>query len=521
MNQDSSATVNALVATAYPPTVHPDERHSLKAGSIGLVGILLLAFSSAAPLVGSLGNIPFAIAFGNGSHAPGGFVIVTVVLLLFAVGYVAMAKKLTAAGGFYSFISHGLGRPLGLAAGLSSVVGYLCVEMALLGAIGYYGTQTFQTTFHVHVPWLVTAAVTLTLATVATYFGIELSARVLGVLFLFEIASLFLIDFGILIHGGAHGISAAPLNPIGAFKGAAPGIGIFFAFWSWLGFEVVPNYAEESRNPKRMIPLATYLAVIGLGVIYTLTAWSGVIGFGINESVSQTTTQLGNSYFVLAHQFVGAWAQSSINWLVLTSSFACTLAFHQTVSRYLYAIARERVILPRALGKTHPRFRSPHIGALATAAAATTGMTAFVIFYYSSSSARKFAPTLDAAAYAEVFGWLAIACTFWVMLNQVLCSLAVIRFHRRPENRSDFHWWRTFIAPLAGAVGMGYALYLLWSNLATLGGDIIWVRAIPWVCIAWFVVSLAAAFWLRSRRPDAYTGLGRVMGETEISVEIV
>jgi len=520
VHQDTAASVQAPAMTDEP-TAPGHERHSLKAGSIGLIGILLLAFSSAAPLVGSLGNIPFAIAFGNGSHAPGGFVIVTVVLLFFAVGYVAMAKKLTAAGGFYSFISHGLGRPLGLAAGFSSVLGYLCVEMALLGAAGYYGAQAFQSQFGVHVPWLIPAAVCLALATLATYFGVELSAKVLGVLFLFEITALLVVDIGILVHGGAHGISAEPLNPINAFKGAAPGIGIFFAFWSWLGFEVVPNYAEESRDPRRLVPLGTYLAVLGLGFLYTFTAWSGVLGFGIDNSVGATTKELGSSYLVLAHQFVGAWAQSSINWLVLTSSFACTLAFHQTVSRYMYAIAREGVILPRALGRTHPLHRSPHVGALVTCAAVAVGLGAFTIFYYSSSSARKFAPTFDAAAYSEVFGWLAIACTFWVMLNQVLCSLAVINFHRLPEHRADFNWFRTLVAPAIGAVGMSVALYLLWSNLATLGGDIVWVRAIPWVCIAWFVISLGAAFWLRARRPRAYVGLGRVMVETEPSVEIV
>jgi amino acid transporter len=502
-------------------TASAGSHHRLRPGSIGLIGILLLAFSSAAPLVGSLGNIPFAIAFGNGAHAPGGFILVAAVLLCFSVGYVAMARKLTAAGGFYSFISHGLGRPLGLAAGFSSVLGYLCVEIALYGAIGYYGAQTFSITFGVHVPWLATAGVTLVLITVATYFGIELSARLLGVLFLFEITSLFVVDLGVFVHGGAHGITAAPLSPIGALTGVAPGIGIFFAFWSWLGFEVVPNYAEESRNPKRLVPLATYLAVLGLGLIYTVTSWAGVLGFGMNESVKSATKDLGNSYLLLAHQFVGSWAQSCINWLVLTSSFACALAFHQTVSRYQYAIARERVFLPPALGRTHPRYGSPHIAALVTGALAGLGLIAFTIFYFATPSARAFAPTFTAAAYAEVFGWLAIACTFWVMLNQVLCSIAVIRYHWRPEHRDDFHWWRTLVAPLIGAGGMGFALFLLWSNLSTLGGDIIWVRLIPWVCLGWFALSLIGALWLRSRRPEAYASVGQILATPEVAKETV
>ena len=43
-------------------------------------------------------------------------------------------------------------------------------------------------------------------------------------------------------------------------------IGLFFAFWSWVGVEMAPNYGEESRDPKRIVPRALYISVIGLGI---------------------------------------------------------------------------------------------------------------------------------------------------------------------------------------------------------------------------------------------------------------
>ena len=61
-------------------------------------------------------------------------------------------------------------------------------------------------------------------------------------------------------------MQAAAINPVNAFKGfthaegklaaGAIGIGLFFAFWSWVGFEMAPNYGEESRDPKRIVPLS-------------------------------------------------------------------------------------------------------------------------------------------------------------------------------------------------------------------------------------------------------------------------
>ena len=47
------------------------------------------------------------------------------------------------------------------------------------------------------------------------------------------------------------------------------GAGFFGAFWSWIGFEMAPNYAEESRDPKKIMVPATYISVIGLGILYT------------------------------------------------------------------------------------------------------------------------------------------------------------------------------------------------------------------------------------------------------------
>ena len=86
--------------------------------------MLFLTVTGSAPISAMLFNTPIAVGFGNGIGTPAGFIVATVVLTIFSVGYVAMARKVTAAGGFYSFISHGLGRELGMASGFAMVVAY-------------------------------------------------------------------------------------------------------------------------------------------------------------------------------------------------------------------------------------------------------------------------------------------------------------------------------------------------------------------------------------------------------------
>src|ERR1700674_1561959 len=82
----------------------------LRKHAVGLWGVLFLTVTGAAPISAMLFNTPISVGFGNGIGTPAGFLVATVVLTIFSVGYAAMAQKITAVGGFYSFISHGLGR---------------------------------------------------------------------------------------------------------------------------------------------------------------------------------------------------------------------------------------------------------------------------------------------------------------------------------------------------------------------------------------------------------------------------
>ena len=65
------------------------------------------------------------------------------------------------------------------------------------------------------------------------------------------------------------------------FGGGAAGIALFAAFWSWVGFEMAPNYAEETRDPHTIAKRATYGSVIGLGIFYTIMSYAFVTGWGL------------------------------------------------------------------------------------------------------------------------------------------------------------------------------------------------------------------------------------------------
>src|SRR5829696_461428 len=104
--------------TAAPPagTLVPDPEHALAKDALGLPQVLFCIVTGAAPLAALLFNVPVAVS-GGGYAVPAAFIVATVALTIFSVGYIEMARRVTAVGGFYTFITRGLGSVMGMGAG--------------------------------------------------------------------------------------------------------------------------------------------------------------------------------------------------------------------------------------------------------------------------------------------------------------------------------------------------------------------------------------------------------------------
>src|SRR5256886_12232192 len=288
----------------------------LRKHAVGLAGVLFLTVTGSAPISAMLFNTPLVVGFGNGLGAPAAFLFATVILTIFSVGYVAMSRKVTTAGGFYSYISHGLGRELGLGTGFGAVVAYSVFEASLCGGFAFFlnqklsqiGTATGAGWLNgVQWPWL--ALFMVAVISLVAYFDIRISARILGFFLIGEI--LFLLIFDLFMVGRGLTTSTAftfeALNPVKAFQGfpaagalaaGIPAIGLFFAFWSWVGFEMAPNYGEESKDPKRIVPMAMYISVIGLGLFYTITSWAAISGYASTAAAAVQAQNNAYGFFL-------------------------------------------------------------------------------------------------------------------------------------------------------------------------------------------------------------------------------
>ena len=102
-------------------------------GNLGVASIVFLVVAAAAPLGVIGGVVPLGLAAGNGAGFPATFIISTVILLLFAVGFTAMTPYVDEAGAFFSYVRKSLGLPAGIGIAFVAIVSYVALEAGVYG----------------------------------------------------------------------------------------------------------------------------------------------------------------------------------------------------------------------------------------------------------------------------------------------------------------------------------------------------------------------------------------------------
>src|SRR5215212_1713331 len=220
----TSMTSQDLTGSNEFVEVPVDSGHKLKTGAIGMVAVLFMATANAAPITAMSANTPIAVGYGNGLAAPGGFLFATIVLTLFAVGFVAMARHVTTTGAFYGFISHGLGQVSGMAAGLVATLAYVVFEGSLIGVFSYFTPSTLDSWFGFSPNWFLLAVIGIVLIALFGHYDINIAAAFLGICLVCEVLLLAVMAFTVLFHGGGDdGLMSGAINPVNAFKSLSEG----------------------------------------------------------------------------------------------------------------------------------------------------------------------------------------------------------------------------------------------------------------------------------------------------------
>lgn len=462
-------------------------------GNIGTLSLLFSVMAFNAPLGTVVGFIPIAIGLGNGAGSPLLYLLGGVIMGLFSVGFIKMSGHVPNSGGFYSYISMGLGRVVGLGASFLALAAY---PVQLLGSILFGGVSLqllVENVFHgPHIEWWIYALASVAAVGTLGYFRLELSAKVLTIALAAELFLVLVYDAVVIVSGGASGLDIRPaFDPTQVLSGSF-GIGLLVAVMAMGGFEATVVFREEVRRPERTIPRATYLFIGTISVLFAFTCWVMVQSVGSANAHEYFGADPVGGMMATAETYMGRVSVDVITVLLNTSILAASLSLQNISSRYVYNLGADG-ILPRALASVHRLHGSPHRASITVSVVTIIGVISCVTFQGDPNF-----------LYAQLIGGFGYA--FLVLLLIATAAISVFLMRHHP---GDTTLWHRLIAPVLAFAGLGIVVYFATTNLEILFAGTAVARVFVIAVYALIVVGIITALVLKQKRPEVYARIGR------------
>lgn len=454
---------------------------------------IALAAAAMAPVIAVVLNAP-AAGPSAGAALPLSFLLAFIACLLVGNSVIQFARKLPSAGSFYTFNSYGLGKTAGFFTGWLFWIGYAILAPGLFTAMGAFAHDYVLNVFKIEIYWWIFSLVGMAIVFGLSIRSIKASVQVDLTFLIIEVV-VFLILAVIAIARSGNGNSLTVFTPAASPTGfSGVGLGVVFGILSFIGFDAAATLGEETKNPRRNVPLAVGGALLFVGVFYIIIMYALTAGYGLIHAANYAKfLNDPNPIVTLAHTYT-PWLEQIIDLAAITGLFSCFLAIHNTTIRIIFSMGRDRV-LPGVFGRVHARWFSPY-----TAIFAQTIFTLVVGF----AVGIWLGPGATGA-----YGFTGSIGTVAIVIVYMLCDIALIRyFFSLPER----NWFLHIVVPILGVAALAYPL---WSVAQP--GQQYPYNLVPYIAIGWIVLGAIVYFYFRARSPEKLTKLGAFLAEEPLS----
>jgi amino acid transporter len=468
----------------------------LKGNAVGAIGAAVMSMAFMGPAT----SVAFNTAPGAakiGYALPFGILLALLACLILASTIGAFSSKLPSAGFAYTFNTHAFGKGAGFLSGWLLAFVYASIGPILFTAMGAFGSQFLKDQFGWNVPWWIISGLMMLVIWFIGSRGISRSTKTALIFLTLELGVILALFGTIIGKGGASGNSLGAFNPAHSLTGIGGiGFGMLWGILMFVGFESAGTLGEETRNPRRSVPIALFGAVIMVGLVYVLSGYAAAIGFGSQHAHALASDP--SPWTTLSDTFWG----KDLGWLfvltVLNSQFANALSGSNAAVRIIFALGREG-ILHRRLGTTD-RADNP--------------MTAWVA-YIVMSAVITYGLGL-AMGPLNAYAFLGSILGLGIIVIYILMNIGVTRYFWR-KHRSEFSPIRHGVLPAVGSLLMLLPIY----------GQLVPVpdwpyRLVPYLLVAWVIIGVGYFLVLRRRNPRVIDAMGAVwepdMSTTQTSV---
>ena len=435
----------------------------LKKNQLSYVEAMAISVAIMAPTAAMALNTSLTASIA-GVSVPLIFLVAMVTIGLVAVTFIQFNKQFTNSGSVYYFTGVSLGPKMGFLSGWALLLTYVMFTIASIGEVGAFA-QSFFSLLNIKVDWFPIALISTVLIGVFAFADVKIGTRAL--LILEGISVLFILILVFVIFGKAHFDGSSFVKPFSAGKNNISSIALatVFAFLSFAGFEGASSLGEETKNPKKAIPIAIISAVFLTGFFYILVSYAQTIGFGLdvkgNGHFAKSTAPLAD----LAEMYMSKGFATAIMFGALLSAFSCALASATAGSRMLFSMGRDGFIHHR-IGATHKKYHSPYIALIII----------MVISFITLFPLKGIG--LDGGT---IFGYLGTIGVLSLLLVYLTTTIGGMRYFVKNKI------WKgpILVLPILSVIGLGYSLY---SNIFPIPAAPF--NYFPYIVLGWIVVGV-------------------------------
>ncbi|HEY3471235.1 MAG TPA: APC family permease [Amycolatopsis sp.] len=463
----------SLPPRLLPPVRAESPMSGLDRRNLGPLPVFAQSVAGAAPSA-AMAASPAIAAANAGTGVLWSFAAALVLALLIGVCVAQFTRRMAAAGSLYSLTAKGLGPVAAFVCGWALLIGYGFLAMAALAAAGMYARGGLERA-GLPAGWVVAAVVTLllgALVTVCVLRGVRLSGRVVLVTEAVSISLMLTVFVLLLVRVGPQSPFTTPDRGLGGIAaGVLPALGAF------IGFEAATSFGVEAKRPFRTVPRAMQWTAALCGVLYLVAAHTQTIGA---RSLPGGLAAQAEPVGALAAAQHLPWLSYLLDAGIGASFFACAMTVAGTLARLLLSMGREGV-LPRRLGATHPRYRTPHVAVLATVP--VLALAAAALPAAGVPPAKVLMTLLNVAGFGYLIAYF------------LVCLAAPVFLHRIGELT------RGAVAAAAVTAAALLAALTVFTTSTVDGPYPVLFAVLAAAGLAWFG-------WLRARRPRSLAAIG-------------
>jgi amino acid transporter len=312
---------------------------------------------------------------------------------------------------------------------------------------------------------------------------------------------------GVLTVPNGIALAAAAMAPVlavvlnapaaGPVAGAALPLSFLLAFM-FIGFDAAATLGEETRNPRRNVPLAVAGALGAVGVFYVFVMYALTAGYGLNDPSKLDAFLKDANPFVTLGQAVTPWLIQPIELAAIAGIFSCFLAIHNTTVRVMFSMGRDHV-LPSSIGRVHARWFSPY------RAIVVQSVFTIVVGLGAGAWLGPVATATGAYGFTGAIGTVAIVIVY------LASNVALVRyFWSTAERRIGTH----VIVPVLGVVALAYPLYSVIKP-----GQASPYNYVPWIVSVWILLGIGLYSYYRVKSPEKIAAIGTFVAEDDLPLD--